>query len=89
MRDSAASWRLPLGVLWSMSFQPNHVWLRAYQLVEAFDGVGATDDERARLLVEDMLGMPPELQQQTLARLARAGDVCARIAEQYKVRAAQ
>jgi hypothetical protein len=70
-----------------MSLQPNHVWLRAYQLSEAIDENGPADDERTRVLVDDMLGMPPELQQQTLGRLERVSDVCARIAEQYRKRA--
>jgi len=45
------------------------VWLRLFQLSEAFDARGPTHKERVGTVTAELLTMPPELQQQSLERL--------------------
>jgi len=45
------------------------VWLRLYQLSEALDARGSTHDDRLTAVMAELSTMPPELQQQSWARL--------------------
>jgi hypothetical protein len=45
------------------------VWLRLYQLSEAFDAHGPTHEERVGAITAELLTMPPELQQQSFERI--------------------
>jgi hypothetical protein len=45
------------------------VWLRLYQLSEALDARGPTEEERVGTVTAELLTMPPDLQQQSLKRL--------------------
>jgi len=68
-----------------MSARPTHVWLRLYQLNEALEATGATTAQQVKTIVEDLQAMPPELQQQSLRRLERLGDLVAEVAAACKV----
>jgi hypothetical protein len=45
------------------------VWLRLYQLSEALEDRGSTHEDQVRAVTAELLTMPPELQQQSWARL--------------------
>ena len=68
-----------------MSALPTHVWLRLYQLNEALTARGATTEEQVKAVLEDLQAMPPQLQQQSLERLVRLGQVAAEVAATRKV----
>ena len=58
----------------------NHFWLRVHQLAEAFDGRGASDDQRTWQVISELTAMPAELRQQSLEHVTKLGSVFATIA---------
>jgi hypothetical protein len=54
-----------------MSLGAKNFWLRVYQLDQALNACGASDEERIGALMEEVSAMPPELQSQALQRLKR------------------
>jgi hypothetical protein len=67
-----------------MTLRPSDVWLRLYQLAEAFEARGAADDERVRVVMQELLAMPPELQKQSLARLELMSRLASEVAAASK-----
>ena len=47
----------------------SEVWLRLYQLAEAFETSGGNHEEQVRAVMQQWVTMPPELRQQSLKRL--------------------
>jgi hypothetical protein len=53
------------------------IWLRLYQLVEALEARASTPEGRVEAVTAELLTMPPELQQQSLARLEMLNQLAA------------
>jgi len=62
-----------------MALGPKNVWLRLYQLSEAFDASGDSDEARISAIADDLMTLPPELRDQSVARLEAFSDLSARI----------
>ena len=69
-----------------MAHRPTHFWLRVHQLAEAFEDRGATDLDRSNLILTELQEMPPELQEQSLQRLALMGQIGSTVAAALRLR---
>jgi len=58
----------------------NHFWLRVHQLADAFERHGSSDDQRAWQIINELMEMPPEMQGQSLAHVAKLSRVLATVA---------
>ena len=70
----------------TVAHRPTHFWLRVHQLAEAFDDRGATDQDRAHVILAELREMPPELQEQSLQRLALMGQIGSAVAAAFAIR---
>jgi hypothetical protein len=69
-----------------VAHRPTHFWLRVHQLAEAFEDRGATDNDRASVILAELQEMPPELQQQSLQRLALMGHIGSSVVAAHKLK---
>jgi len=60
------------------------VWLRLYQLAEALEARDKNPEVRVRVITEELLTMPPELQRQSLERLEMLSRVGVEVAASWK-----
>jgi hypothetical protein len=70
----------------TVAHRPTHFWLRVHQLAEAFEDRGATDQDRANVILAELREMPPELQEQSLQRLALMGQIGSAVAAAFRLR---
>ena len=58
----------------------SEVWLRLYQLAEAFETSGANHEEQVRAVMQQWITMPPEVRQQSLNQLDKLSRLTSRVA---------
>lgn len=68
-----------------MAHRPTHFWVRVHQLAEAFEDRGATDHDRANVILAELREMPPELQEKSLQRLALMGQIGAAVTAAHRL----
>jgi hypothetical protein len=57
-----------------------------HQLAEAFEDRGETDNDRVSVIFAELQEMPPELQEQSLQRLALIGHIGSAVAAAHKLK---
>ena len=60
--------------------------MRVHQLAEAFEDRGETDCDRAQVILAELREMPPELQEQSMQRLALMGQVGSAVAAAFQLK---